>query len=98
MAATNFLLWGPITGDKPPIESKEDNGPPSLKTKAEIIKYLKDSFALGHKAAQSIHGRKCGGTGFQPVWPGTDHQALLRYVSPWPMLLITTARWWNTCA
>ena len=54
VAATNYLLWGAITGDKSPIESKEDNGPSSLKTKAEIIKYLKDSFALGHKAAQSI--------------------------------------------
>ena len=54
VAATNYLLWGPVTGDKPPIESTEDNGPPSLKTKAEIINYLKSSFALGHKAAQSL--------------------------------------------
>jgi uncharacterized damage-inducible protein DinB len=54
VAATNYLLWGAITGDKSPIPSTEDNGPSSLKTKAEIIKYLKESFALGHKAAQSI--------------------------------------------
>jgi len=54
VAATNYLLWGAITGDKSPIPSTEDNGPSQLKTKAEIIKYLKDSFALGHKAAQSI--------------------------------------------
>src|ERR1043166_2214250 len=54
VAATNYLAWGAITGDKSPIPSTEDNGPPSLKTKADIIKYLKDSFALGHKAAQSI--------------------------------------------
>jgi uncharacterized damage-inducible protein DinB len=54
VAATNYLLWGAITGDKSPIESKEDNGPSSLTTKAEIVKYLKDSFALGHKAAKSI--------------------------------------------
>jgi uncharacterized damage-inducible protein DinB len=54
VAATNYLLWGAITGDKSPIESTEDNGPSSLKTKAEIIKYLKDSFALGHKAAKSL--------------------------------------------
>jgi uncharacterized damage-inducible protein DinB len=54
VAATNYLLWGAVTGDKSPIPSTEDNGPSSLKTKAEIIKYLKDSFALGHKAAQSI--------------------------------------------
>ena len=54
VAATNYLLWGAITGDKSPIEFKEDNGPTSLKTKAEIVKYLKDSFALGHKAAKSL--------------------------------------------
>jgi len=54
VAATNFVLWAPVTGDKPPIETTEDNGPPQLKTKAEIIKYLKDSFAFGHKAARSL--------------------------------------------
>ena len=54
VAATNYLLWGAITGDKSPIESKEDNGPSELKTKAEIVKYLKDSFAIGHKAAKSL--------------------------------------------
>src|SRR5215472_15702687 len=30
------------------------NGPAELKTKAEIIQYLKDSFALGHKALSTI--------------------------------------------
>lgn len=54
VAMTNYQLWGPITGDKSPLEAKGDNGPESLKTKAEIIKYLKDSFAIGHKAAQSL--------------------------------------------
>jgi uncharacterized damage-inducible protein DinB len=54
VAATNYLLWGTITGDKSPIESKEDNGPSELKTKAEIVKYLKDSFVIGHKAAKSL--------------------------------------------
>lgn len=54
VAMTNYQLWGPITGDKSPFEAKGDNGPESLKTKAEIIKYLKDSFAVGHKAARSL--------------------------------------------
>ena len=54
VAATNFLLWDAVTGDKPLIATTEDNGPPQLKTKAEIVKYLKDSFALGHKAAKSL--------------------------------------------
>ncbi|MGZ4897853.1 MAG: DinB family protein [Candidatus Angelobacter sp.] len=54
VAATNYLLWGAITGDKSPIESKEDNGPSSLTSKADIVKYLKGSFAVGHKAAKSL--------------------------------------------
>ncbi len=56
VASTNYVLWGPITGDKSPLpaDSPNDNGPSSLKTKAEIVKYLKDSFALGHKAVQTI--------------------------------------------
>ena len=30
------------------------NGPEDLKTKAEIVKFLKDSYALGHKAAATM--------------------------------------------
>jgi uncharacterized damage-inducible protein DinB len=61
VAATNYQLWGAITGDKSPIESKEDNGPSELKTKAEIVKYLKDSFAIGHKAALSLTAENAAG-------------------------------------
>ncbi|HEY7404410.1 MAG TPA: DinB family protein [Candidatus Angelobacter sp.] len=54
VAASNYILWGAVTGDKSPIASTDTNGPASLKSKAEIIKYLKDSFAVGHKAAQLL--------------------------------------------
>lgn len=54
VAATNYLLWGGVTGDKSPVESKGDSGPDSLTTKADIVKYLKDSFAVGHKAAKTL--------------------------------------------
>ena len=54
VASANYLFWGAITGDKSPIPTKGDKGPESLKTKAEIIKYLKDSYAIGHKAAKSM--------------------------------------------
>ncbi|MGZ4879059.1 MAG: DinB family protein [Candidatus Angelobacter sp.] len=70
VAATNYLLWGAITGDKSPIESKEDNGPSSLKTKAEIVKYLKDSFALGHKAANSLTAETSVAQVPSPFGPG----------------------------
>ena len=51
VAASNYFLWSPLTGDKLPEGLKDGNGPADLKSKADIIKFLKDSFALGHKAA-----------------------------------------------
>jgi uncharacterized damage-inducible protein DinB len=54
VAASNYFLWSPLTGDKLPEGLKDGNGPEDLKTKADIIKLLKDSFALGHKAAATL--------------------------------------------
>ena len=52
----NHLFFGPLMGET--IDTKniqaESNGPAGLKTKAEIVQYLKDSFALGHKALATI--------------------------------------------
>jgi uncharacterized damage-inducible protein DinB len=54
VAASNYFIWSPLTGDKLPEGLKDGNGPENLKTKAEIISFLKDSFALGHKAAAGL--------------------------------------------
>ncbi|HEY6307544.1 MAG TPA: DinB family protein [Candidatus Angelobacter sp.] len=54
LATGNYGYWSPLTGDALPAGIKGPNGPEDLKTKADIIKYLKDSFALGHKAAATL--------------------------------------------
>ena len=54
VAASNWFIWSPLTGDKLPEGLKDGNGPEALKTKAEIIKFLKESFALGHKGAATL--------------------------------------------
>jgi len=54
VAASNFAIWSPLTGDKFPKDFMGGNGPENFKTKAEIIQFLKDSFALGHKAAATL--------------------------------------------
>jgi uncharacterized damage-inducible protein DinB len=54
VAASNYFLWSALTGDKLPEDFKGGNGPEDLKTKADIVKFLKDSFALGHKAAATL--------------------------------------------
>ena len=54
IAASNYAIWWPLTGDKFPGDFMGGNGPETLKTKAEIIQFLRDSFALGHKAAATL--------------------------------------------
>ena len=54
IAASNYLIWSSLTADKLPEDFKDGSGPENVKTKAEIIKFLKDSFALGHRAAATL--------------------------------------------
>lgn len=54
IASSNYFIWSPITGDKLPSDLGDGNGPSSMKSKADIIKFLKESFALGHKAAAGL--------------------------------------------
>jgi hypothetical protein len=54
VGASNYALWSPLTGDKFPKDFIGGNGPESIRTKVEILKFLRDSFALGHKAAATL--------------------------------------------
>lgn len=54
IATANYFLWSPVTGDKLPEGIKGPEGPEDLKTKAQIVQFLKDSYALGHKAAATL--------------------------------------------
>jgi uncharacterized damage-inducible protein DinB len=53
VAAVNYVFGAAILGEKPPVEGGE-NGPDSVKTKADILKFLNDSFTYLHKALASI--------------------------------------------
>jgi uncharacterized damage-inducible protein DinB len=54
IATSNYFIWAPLTGEKMPEGLKDGNSPENLKGKAEIIAFLKTSFALGHRAAASL--------------------------------------------
>ena len=66
VASSNYFIWSPITGNAVPAAIKDGNGPADIKTKAEILKFLKDSFALGHKAAATLTSENM----LQPVGKG----------------------------
>ena len=54
VAASNYYIWSPVTGDKLRDDLNDGKGPENVRSKADIIKFLKESFALGHKAAASL--------------------------------------------
>src|SRR6202045_408204 len=54
VAAVNYIFGASVLQEKPPVDTGEEKGPATLKTKAEIMKFLNDSFAYLHKALASI--------------------------------------------
>lgn len=57
VATANDRFFGAILGHPPTTPAdrfEQENGPDSIKTKAQIMQYLRESFAEGHKAIASI--------------------------------------------
>ena len=57
VAAVNYIFGAAILSEKVPVDVGEESGPASVKTKAEILNYLKESFAYVHKAVQTINDK-----------------------------------------
>jgi len=55
LAANNYRMAAMILGDKPTADQEQEQGPDSVKTKAEIVDYVKGSFAALHKAVATIN-------------------------------------------
>lgn len=54
LSANNYRMAALILLQKPTTEMENETGPESVKTRAEIIEYLKGSFAALHKAVAVI--------------------------------------------
>lgn len=54
LAANNYGMAAKILGEKPSADQDNEEGPVSLRTKAQIVTYLKGSFAALHKAVATI--------------------------------------------
>lgn len=55
VAAVNYEVGAAILEQKPPVDLNGEAGPASMTSKADIIKFLKDSFAYVHKAIATIN-------------------------------------------
>ncbi len=54
VAAGNYEYGAAILQEKPPVDTGGEDGPENIKTKADIMKYLRDSFAYMHRAMKSL--------------------------------------------
>jgi DinB superfamily len=54
LAATNNILAAAALGEEPPADAGDEAGPETVRTKAQILAYLKDSFAHLGKAVDAI--------------------------------------------
>ena len=54
LATDNIFIWSAITGDSVRADIEDVNGPKNIKSKKEVIEYLKGSFAIGRKAMATI--------------------------------------------
>jgi hypothetical protein len=57
LAANNYRMANLILGRTPTKDQDEEAGPESIKTKGEIVDYLKGSFTLLHQAVATIDGK-----------------------------------------
>jgi hypothetical protein len=55
IAVANYMFSAGILQEKPPVEMKGPNGPDNITSKADVMKFLKDSYAYAHKAVAAIN-------------------------------------------
>lgn len=54
LAATNFILAAAALGTNPPADAGDETGPEAVRTKAEILNYLVESFTYLRRAMDAI--------------------------------------------
>ena len=55
LSAANYQLGARILGEKPPHDERNESAPKSVRTREQIIEYLKGSFAYLHRAVATVN-------------------------------------------
>jgi len=61
VAAVNYIVAAAMLGEKPPMDLGGENGPDNIKSKAEIVKFIKDSYVYAHKAVATVTAENATG-------------------------------------
>jgi uncharacterized damage-inducible protein DinB len=68
LSATNYILAAAALGEEPPADAGDELGPEAVRTKEEIIRYLKGSFVHLDQAIEAI-GQKTVPVKSSPISP-----------------------------
>jgi len=71
VAAVNYELGAALMEVKPPIDISDESGPASITSKADVLKFLKESFAYVHKAIATVNENNVVGTVKSPFGEGS---------------------------
>jgi uncharacterized damage-inducible protein DinB len=71
VAAVNYELGAALLEEKPPVDIGDESGPASMTSKADILKYLNESFEYVHKAIATINENNFVGTVKSPFGEGS---------------------------
>ncbi|HUM06710.1 MAG TPA: DinB family protein [Terriglobales bacterium] len=83
IAAVNYIVAAAILGEKPPVETGGESGPDSVKSKADIVKYLKDSYTYVHKAVGTVNAENAVAPIKNPFGEGTATRLGMATVFAW---------------
>jgi hypothetical protein len=70
VASVNYELGAALLEEKPPVDINDESGPASITSKADILKFLKESFEYVHKAIATINEKNLIGTVKSPFGEG----------------------------
>jgi hypothetical protein len=71
VAAVNYELGAALMEQKPPVDIGDEAGPASITSKADILKFLKESFEYVHKAIATINEKNLVATVKSPFGEGS---------------------------
>lgn len=74
LAAGNYQLGAHVLGEQPPHDEHGEKAPATVKTKREVLEYLKGSFAYLHRAAATIDDKNAADI---VEWSGRERGTLV---------------------
>ena len=101
LAANNYRMAARMLGQTPTPDQEAETGPDAVRSKPEILHYLKGLPAALHRSGGGHNCRKRGrarAAAGAPRHGEAEHTSSVCRRRGGSTPMITTDRWWNTCA